>query len=60
MAKRTLTNCSIMKRNIKARNEDMINDQVDGKCGGIKRYDNEDDVIYPCHQCNLFHVQKDK
>lgn len=55
MAKRTIENCSIRNRNIKARNEEMINDSVDGKCGGIKHYEDEDDVIIQCHQCNIYH-----
>lgn len=59
MAKRTLKNCSIMKRNIEARNEEMINDEINGKCGGIRRYDDEDDVIYPCHQCSLYYKNID-
>ena len=55
MAKRTIENCAIMKRNIKARNEEMINDSVDGKCGGIKHHEDYDDVIYPCNQCKIYY-----
>lgn len=58
MAKRTIENCVIMKRNIKARNEDVINDSIDGKCGGIRQYLEENEVIEPCKNCAIYHGNK--
>lgn len=55
MAKRTIENCVIMKRNIKARNEDMINDSIKGKCGGIRQYLEENEVIEPCKNCSIYY-----
>ena len=54
-----MENCVIMKRNIKARNEDMINDSTDGKCGGIRQYLEENEVIEPCKNCKIYHKYKE-
>lgn len=58
MAKRTIENCVIMKRNIKARNEDMINDSINGKCGGIRHYLDENEVIESCKNCAIYYRNK--
>ena len=55
MSKRTIENCVIMKRNIKARNEDMINDSIDEKCGGIRQYLEENEVIETCKHCSIYY-----
>ena len=53
--KRTIENCTIMKRNIKARNEEMIKESINGKCGGISRYLDENEVIEPCKKCAIYY-----
>ena len=54
MAKRTIQNCSIRKRKIKEHNEDMLKEAVNGRCGGIRDFIDESDVMEVCKHCNLY------
>lgn len=60
MARRTIENCTVLKRTIAARNEDLVNDcYIEGKCGGVgygtNMYNSDEDVIYPCQNCSLYY-----
>lgn len=54
MPKRTVDNCVILKRNMKARNEDLFRGSENGKCKGISSMFDDDDVIQICKVCSIY------